>query len=475
MTAAGPEAENRDELAALCRMLGRAAGFRLGFVVANHPSTRARVATEVAQRCGVTVTETTLDPQDPAGIVAQLECVVGDATPEALFVHGLESMLDLRVRQSPALDLLNLNRDYCWRRFPWPVVFLAPLFAVREFARQATDFWSGRTGVYRLVGSRDDISETVAGLGVGFDWSLDPGSRLARREVLEHLRTEIDEQRDEVDPALYAETLSLLAHAAGFDDDRATQRHLLEQALAVYREIGDWLGEANAVQALGEVALMQARYPEAGQRYEEALAVYREIGNRLGEANAVKALGDVALMQARYPEAGQRYEEALTVYREIGNRFGAANAVQALGDVARMQARYPEAGQRYEEALTVYREIGNRFGAANAVTALGDVARMQARYPEAGQRYEEALTVYREIGNRLGEADTMLSTARLAVATGDRHDADKALTEALRIYRALGFDEFAESVTAEFAPREPIGQTRRSNAFARLANRLWYR
>ncbi len=355
MTRGGPEAENRDELAALCRMLGRAAGFRLGFVVANHPSTRARVATEVAQVCGVTVTETTLDPQDRAGIVAQLERVVGDAAPEALFVHGLESMLDLRVRQSPALDLLNLNRDYCWRRFPWPVVFLAPLFAVREFARQATDFWSGRTGVYRLVGSSDDISETVAGLGVGFDWSLDPGSRLARREVLGHLRAEIDEQRDEVDPALYAETLSLLARAAGFDDNRATQRHLLEQA------------------------------------------------------------------------------------------------------------------------LTVYREIGDRFGAANAVKALGDVARMQARYPEAGQRYEEALTVYREIGNRLGEADTMLSTARLAVATGDRHDADKALTEALRIYRALGFDEFAESVTAEFAPREPIGQTRRSNAFTRLANRLWYR
>lgn len=48
----------------------------------------------------------------------------------------------------------------------------------------------------------------------------------------------------------------------------------------------------------------------------------------------------------------------------------------------------------------------------------------------------------------------MLSTARLAVATGDHPDADKALTEALRIYRAIGLNEFADSVTAEFAPRD---------------------
>lgn len=214
MTTTGttPAEENRQELEALCRMLTRASGFRLGFVVANHPSVRQRIAEDCERTCGVRPREVTLDEHAPEGIVAQLERAVGDDQPTALVVHGLESMLDLRLRQSPAMDLLNLNRDYCWQRFPWPVVFVAPLFAVREFARQAPDFWSGRTGVYRFTGDRDDIKETLAGLGIDYNWSLEAGSKLERREILEHLQAEVDDRPDE-DPAITVELLSLLAQA----------------------------------------------------------------------------------------------------------------------------------------------------------------------------------------------------------------------------------------------------------------------
>lgn len=256
--------ENRQELAALCRMLTRARGFRLGFVVANHPSLRRRIALDCEQICGVRLREVTLDAHAPEGIVAQLERAVGDDQPAALFVYGLESMLDLRLRQSPAMDLLNLNRDYCWQRFPWPVVFVAPLFAVREFARQAPDFWSGRTGVYRFTGDRDDIKETLAGLGIDYDWSLEAGSKLERREILENLQAELENQPDE-DPAITVELLSLLAQAAAFEHDWSTQQRLLTQALPIYRQIGARLGEANAIQALGDVALQQARYEEAAE------------------------------------------------------------------------------------------------------------------------------------------------------------------------------------------------------------------
>ncbi|MGI8814730.1 MAG: tetratricopeptide repeat protein, partial [Pseudonocardia sp.] len=317
-TAAMLAEDNRDELAALCRMLIRASGFRLGFVVANHPSVRQRIVADCERSCGMHPVEVTLDPAAPDGIVAQLERAIGDDLPAALFVHGLESMVDLRVRQSPAMDLLNLNRDYCWRRFPFPVVFVAPLFAVREFARQAPDFWSGRTGVYRFTGDRDDIAETLAGLGVDYDWSLGAGAKLERREVLEHLRAEFDDRPD-ADPAITVELLDLLAKAAAFDSDWSTQQQLLTRALPIYRQIGARLGEANAIQALGDVALAQDRYVDAAERYEQALPIYRQIGARLGEANAIQALGEVARMQDRYVDAAERYEQALPIYRQIGD------------------------------------------------------------------------------------------------------------------------------------------------------------
>jgi hypothetical protein len=190
-TATTPAEENSRELAAqeltaLCRMLTRASGFRLGFVVANHPSLRRRIALDCERICGVRPQELTLDEHAPKGIVTQLEQAVGDDQPAALFVYGLESLLDVHLRQSPVMDMLNLNRDYCWQRFPWPVVFVVPPLAMREFARQAPDFWSGRTGVYRFTGSPDDIEETLAGLGIDDDWSLEASSTLESDEKFPH-------------------------------------------------------------------------------------------------------------------------------------------------------------------------------------------------------------------------------------------------------------------------------------------------
>jgi tetratricopeptide (TPR) repeat protein len=252
---------------------------------------------------------------------------------------------------------LNLNRDYCWQRFPWPVVFVAPLFAVREFARQAPDFWSGRTGVYRFTGDRNDIKETLAGLGMDYDWSLEAGSKLERRAILDHLQAELDDRPDE-DPAITVELLTLLAQAAAFAHDWPRQQQLLTQALPVYRQIGDRLGEANAIQALGDVARMQARYDEAAERYDQALPVYRQIGDRLGEANAIQALGDVARMQARYDEAAERYDQALPVYRQIGARLGEANALVSRARLAITTGERADAVSVMADAIHIYTAIG---------------------------------------------------------------------------------------------------------------------
>jgi tetratricopeptide (TPR) repeat protein len=442
--------ENSQELAALCRMLTRSSGFRLGFVVANHPSLRRRIALDCERTCGVRPREVTLDGRAPEGIVTQLERAIGEDQPTALFVYGLESLLDLRLRQSPAMDLLNLNRDYCWQRFPWPVVFVAPLFAVREFARQTPDFWSGRTGVYRFTGDRDDIKETLAGLGIGYDWSLEASSKLERREILDHLRAELDDRPDE-DPAIRVELLSLLARAAAFAHDWPRQQQLLTQTLPIYRQIGARLGEANTIKGLGDVALAQSRYQEATERYQQALPTYRQTGDRLGEAHALQGLGGVALQQVRFQEATEHHQQALPIYRQIGDRRGEAQTIQGLGDAALWQSRYQEATNHYQQALPIYRQIGNRLGEAYALQGLGDVALAQGRSAEAAEHYQQALPIYRQVGDRLGEANTLVSRARLAITTGKRADAVSEMAQAIHIYTAIGLTKRAETLQSEVA------------------------
>ena len=144
--------ENRVELTALCTMLELASGFTLGFARVNHPSLRERLVEEVKRRLPrMQIQEIQLDRESRAGVVAQLEDRLADPHPAALFIHGLEGMFDLSLKQSPKMDILNLNRDFFAKRFPWPVVFWVPEFAMREFSRQAPDFWSWLSGTYHFV------------------------------------------------------------------------------------------------------------------------------------------------------------------------------------------------------------------------------------------------------------------------------------------------------------------------------------
>ena len=104
---------------------------------------------------------------------------------------------------------------------------------------------------------------------------------------------------------------------------------------------------AMANEDLGDVHNQLSELPEARARYEEALPLYRAIGEKIGEANCIKALGDVHNKLSELPEARARYEEALPLYRAIGEKIGEANCIKALGDVHNQLSELPEIGRAH--------------------------------------------------------------------------------------------------------------------------------
>ena len=100
---------------------------------------------------------------------------------------------------------------------------------------------------------------------------------------------------------------------------------------------------------------------EALERYEAALAFYREIGARLGEANTLQAIGDVLQFLDRRTEALERYEAALAFYREIGDHLGEANTLQSIA----ILEEDPVIGLASSQtALNLYIEIGDKYSQA---------------------------------------------------------------------------------------------------------------
>ena len=189
--------DDRFELDAMMRMIQRARTFVLAFVVINHSSLRDALIEACQRRMadGAAILVVRLDSR--TGIVSQIEREVAAAAtdrPMAVFLTGLESMLEIAGTPLDHLETLNLNRSYCERNFPWPVVFWTSEYAIREFSRQASDFWSCRSGVYRISGTLQWAQRTIAETKKSVTKSLNSPGRDWERRRLHELLQDVDRE-----------------------------------------------------------------------------------------------------------------------------------------------------------------------------------------------------------------------------------------------------------------------------------------
>jgi len=253
--------------------------------------------------------------------------------------------------------------------------------------------------------------------------------------VLETIARKTMESGDPKDAARCIESLGDIALTRS-DHEGARTRY--EEALPLYRKVGDVLGEANCIRGLGNIALRRSDHEGARARYEEALPLYRSVGDVLGEANCIRSLGDIALMRSDHEGARARYEEALPLFRTAGDVLGEANCIRGLGDIALRRSDHEGARARYEEALPLYRTAGDVLGEANCILSLGEIALERSDHEGARARYEEALPLYRKVGDVLGEANYILRLGDIALERSDHEGARVRYEEALPLYRKVG-------------------------------------
>ncbi|WP_199320190.1 tetratricopeptide repeat protein, partial [Leptolyngbya sp. FACHB-261] len=142
-------------------------------------------------------------------------------------------------------------------------------------------------------------------------------------------------------------------------------------------------------------------------KYEEALLLWRAVGDRSGEAATLNSIGLVYDSLGDKQQALSYYNQALPLRRAVGDRSGEATTLNNIGLVYDSLGDKQQALSYYNQALPLRRAVGDRSGEATTLNNIGLVYNSLGDKQQALSYYNQALPLRRAVGDRSGEATTL--------------------------------------------------------------------
>jgi hypothetical protein len=238
-------------------------------------------------------------------------------------------------------------------------------------------------------------------------------------------------------------------------------------SLNLAEEAGDKETSARASLSLGELIL---RFTPPGYQSPnnlcenycaEALRLFHEIGDELGEAAALRLQAEFDPDMKRRAELAQ---ESLVICRRLNDRPGIARSLKLLATSANLKKDTPLTVQYLEEALSLFRELDDRVAAAAALVALST----HLEDTDREKRVElilEGRKLYGEAGCGREAVMALQMLAHRVYAPSDYDRRKSSLLESLEICRKCGYANFEAAslkLLSEIAGSE--GDITRANA-----------
>ncbi|WP_245239016.1 tetratricopeptide repeat protein [Streptomyces sp. MZ04] len=214
--------------------------------------------------------------------------------------------------------------------------------------------------------------------------------------------------------------------------------HSATEALALFQDLGDPRGSADALLQSARARLAAGDGSTALHILDEALRAYREVRDPHGEAESLNVQG-VALHKAgRHREAEERFRAMLHIHLSRGDAYGQLRALNNLGEIHRIDGRNEEARAHFERSLELAHQVGGRQELANLYSNLGSVCQATGRTHQALAYFQRALSSYRAAHDSRGESDTLISLGEAYIAHRRHNEALWHFTMAEQIAGSIG-------------------------------------
>jgi non-specific serine/threonine protein kinase len=277
-----------------------------------------------------------------------------------------------------------------------------------------------------------NLESEAAATDVGFD-----------REWLDRLEHEIDNLRAALDWLRESNEGQLSQRLAGaLDDFWCSRDHVpeghrfLEAAVAL--DDGHTPARAKALLGAAHMARDKGDSALAALRAEQAVALYRELGDGTGVAHSLLWLGQAVADHGKFAEARRAFEESAQLFTVLGKEHDAVVATRMLAWMLRELGDWPSARALHETNLERARRLGNRRIEASTLGALASYAIEEGRAEDAALLAGQSLRRTREVGSTSGVATELCRCAGALMLFGRAETAVRLLACSDALFEQTG-------------------------------------
>jgi predicted ATPase/DNA-binding CsgD family transcriptional regulator len=229
--------------------------------------------------------------------------------------------------------------------------------------------------LYQEIGDKAGIGTSYFFLGIVAEWKSQPV--LARTRYEESLVY----SRAAGDSSLVGWALHTMAQMSLYEGDYTAYSLLAEESLTCFRQVGDKTAMSATLGLLsGEPYFSQGDAKKAQVLVEESLALSKEIGFKRDEGRHLSFLGELFDYQGKPEMARLRLEESLAIWNELEDKEGMGEALTRMARVEAHQGNCIAARTLYKQSLELmsesyHSEIATCLeGLAGVVAAQGELA-----------------------------------------------------------------------------------------------------
>jgi tetratricopeptide (TPR) repeat protein len=230
-----------------------------------------------------------------------------------------------------------------------------------------------------------------------------------------------------------------LLHAAYGDLGRPEVARHRDQALPIYQQLGDLVGQGNVLNNLGIEAYFEGRWEDALDLYRRSRDAKQRAGDIANAATQSNNEAEILSDQGRLEEAESLLREALRVWAAAGYSIGVALATSNLGRAAARAGRYDEALARLDEAAAAFERMGADGYVDETRARIAECLALAGRAAESAAGARATLDhVRREAAQSVLAAQLERTLAWSALLAGDPEDARLHVERSLREAQSLG-------------------------------------